>query len=111
MIRRDLRLVTGDGWKTEEKFVARVPHTPGVCVRAAGKGLTRQGVCKSGKQRTCREGFLRFLRTTGAKRRSMTDGAKVKAKTWEKVTGNSWSVTGGNRYALAAERGRSPMAL
>src|ERR1700686_2101281 len=33
---------------------------PGVCVRVAGKGLTRQGVRKSGKQRTCRRAFLRF---------------------------------------------------
>src|SRR5712692_5850886 len=33
---------------------------PGVCVRVAGKGLTRQGVRKSGKQRTYKEAFLRF---------------------------------------------------
>src|SRR5579864_8644360 len=33
---------------------------PGVCVRVAGKGVTRQGVCKSGKQRTYRRVFLRF---------------------------------------------------
>src|SRR5579864_3453329 len=36
--------------------------TPGVCVRVAGKGLTRQGVCKSGKHRTYRRVFLRFWR-------------------------------------------------
>src|SRR5579864_4313266 len=29
---------------------------PGVCVRAAGKGLTRQGVCKSGRERTYKAG-------------------------------------------------------
>ena len=33
---------------------------PGVCVRVAGKGLTRHGVRKSGMQRTYREVFLRF---------------------------------------------------
>src|SRR5260370_41656191 len=33
---------------------------PGVCVRVAGKGLTRHGVRKSGKQRTYKEAFLRF---------------------------------------------------
>jgi hypothetical protein len=36
------------------------PPIPGVFVRVAGKGLTRQGVCKSGKQRTYKEAFLRF---------------------------------------------------
>jgi hypothetical protein len=33
---------------------------PGVFVRVAGKGLTRQRVRKSGKPRTYKEAFLRF---------------------------------------------------
>src|SRR5713226_10255190 len=36
---------------------------PGVCVRVAGKGLTRHGVRKSGKQRTYKEAFLHFSAT------------------------------------------------
>jgi len=36
---------------------------PGVCVRVAGKGLTRHGVRKSGKQRTYKEAFLRLSAT------------------------------------------------
>ncbi len=46
----------------EAKLSAKVlsTPTPGVCVREARKGLTRQGVRKSGKQRTYKEAFLRF---------------------------------------------------
>src|SRR5579859_4723766 len=59
-------------WKQE---TAWHPH-PGVCVRVAGKGLTRQGVCKSGKQRTCREGFLRCWR----RKQSEAGGSRLEAK-------------------------------
>ena len=41
-------------------FLGGRGHTiPGICVRVANKGVTRQGVRKSGRQRTYREAFLR----------------------------------------------------
>src|SRR5216683_5990901 len=41
-------------------FLGGRGHTiPGVCVRVANKGVARQGVRKSGRQRTYRKAFLR----------------------------------------------------
>src|SRR5579859_3393808 len=50
-------------------------HTPGVCIRVAAKGLTRQGVCKSGKQRTCKRVFC----ASGAGSR----GLKLEVRCWK----------------------------
>ncbi len=47
---------------------------PGVCVRVARKGLTRQGMRKSGKQRTYREAFLRFGATDEFRKGYATPG-------------------------------------
>jgi len=64
---------------------AVVSPIPGVCVRVAGKGLTRQGVRKSGKQRTYKCASLWFLRRTRA-RGAMEEGGPG---------GAEWSRNGG----------------
>src|SRR5260370_32743647 len=51
---------------------------PGVCVRVARKGLTRQGVRKSGRQRTYREAFLRFGATNDVPREYPPPGCFAK---------------------------------
>src|SRR5713101_451424 len=51
---------------------------PGVCVRVARKGLTRQGVRKSGRQRTYRETFLRFGATDEVPKGYATPGVLQK---------------------------------
>src|SRR5260370_40001833 len=63
----DWRLEAGEKWIATEAQRHRGGNwsngdtpIPGVCVRVARKGLTRQGVRKSGKQRSYKEAFLRF---------------------------------------------------
>jgi hypothetical protein len=55
-----LLVLEGGEEKRRGNWSYRGTPIPDVCVRVAGKGLTRHGVRKSGKQRTYREAFLRF---------------------------------------------------
>jgi len=71
-------------------------HTPGVCIRVAAKGLTRQGVCKSGKQRTCKRVFC----ASGAGSR----GLKLEVRCWKK---RGWS-QGRDKFRGAAHRDAEP---
>jgi hypothetical protein len=58
------KVASGD-WREKSLEASSNPGTPipGVFVRVARKGLTRHGVRKSGKQRTYKEAFLRFVAT------------------------------------------------